>query len=217
MRTSKLVFVASLSLFALAACDRNRHEGEREPGVNPRPDELTRTPEQKPEQKAAPKPEEKTAPQTSPVALSLQKAEADLKPAPGSKLDADAKFEELADGIKIVLEVKDAPPGRKGVAIHEKGDCSNIKGQSMGQHFAPAGETHGLPGAAQHHLGDLGNITIDKDGKGKLEVVVAKANLKPDDKLSFLGKSIVVSASEDTGTGTGNAGQPLACGIIEKD
>jgi len=218
MRTSNFVIVASLSLSVLAACDRNRPEGEREPGVTPRPDELTRTPEQKNEQRAEPKPDEKAVPQTSPVAHSLLKAEADLKGQPGAKIDGDAKFEEVADGVKVTLEVENAPPGRRGVHVHEKGDCSNLKGMSMGQHFAPMGEQHGLPGAAQHHLGDLGNITVDKEGKGKLEIVAAKANLKPEDKLSFLGKAIVIHAGEDTGTGTsGNSGEPIACGVIQRD
>lgn len=211
MKASNFVLMASLCL-AGAACDRNRPEAEREQGASPRPEEATRTPEQKAEPQGEQKPAE-----TTPVAHAVQKAQADLKVDPGSKMDADAKFEQLADGLKISVEVKNGPPGKKGVHIHEKGDCSDLKGMSMGQHFAPMGETHGLPGSAQHHIGDLGNITIDKDGSGKLEIVVPKATLKPDDKLSFLGKAIVIHAGEDVGTGTsGNAGEPIACGVIER-
>jgi Cu-Zn family superoxide dismutase len=213
MRTTSLLILASFSLSVLAACERNRPEGEREPNATPRPDELTR-----PEQRSEPKPQERTAPEMSPVGHALLKAEADLKAAPGAKIDGEAKFEEVPEGVRVVVEVENAPPGRKGVHIHEKGDCSDIKGMSMGQHLAPMGESHGLPGAAQHHLGDLGNITIAKDGKGKLEIVAPKANLKPGDKLSFLGKAIVVHAGEDTGTGTsGNSGEPIACGVIQRE
>ncbi len=134
------------------------------------------------------------------------------------KLDGDAEFEEIAGGVKITVEVEDAPPGMKGVHIHEKGDCSNIEGKSMGEHFSPMNQKHGMPTAGEHHLGDLGNIDIKKDGDGKLEITVMGANLTEGDPMSFLGKAIVIHQGRDVGSQpSGGTGKPMACGVIVKD
>lgn len=145
-------------------------------------------------------------------------ADVDLKTAEGIKLDAEAELTEVANGVKIVLEVEDAPPGKKAVHIHEKGDCSNIPGKSMGNHFAPHGEPHGLPDSPKRHPGDLGNIEIGKDGKGRLEIVATGASLRAGHAVSFRDKAIVMHESSDKGTQpSGDAGKPIACGEIRVD
>lgn len=147
-----------------------------------------------------------------------REAEAEFKSVPNMKIEGDAELDEVADGVHIVVEVENALPGQKGIHIHQTDDCSDIANKSMGEHFAPTTNKHGLPTAAQHHLGDLGNITIDKDGKGKLEITAVGANLKPNDPLSFIGKSIVIHESNDKGTGaSGDAGKPIACAPVRAD
>jgi Cu-Zn family superoxide dismutase len=87
----------------------------------------------------------------------------------------------------------------------------------MGKHFAPTIKRHGLPTAKEHHLGDLGNITVDRDGEGRLEITVLGANLKPNDPHSFLGKSIVIHEGEDKGLQpSGGSGTPMACAVIKE-
>lgn len=145
-------------------------------------------------------------------------AEAKFQSVPNMKIEGDAELDEVADGVKIVIEVEHALPGEKGIHVHQTDNCSDIANKSMGEHFAPTMHKHGLPNAAEHHLGDLGNITIDKDGKGKLEITAVGANLKPGDPLSFIGKSIVIHESNDKGTGaSGDAGKPIACAPIRAD
>jgi Cu-Zn family superoxide dismutase len=57
---------------------------------------------------------------------------------------------------------------------------------------------------------------VDKDGKGKLEIVATGANLKDGDPNSFLGKSIIVhEKKDDGGQPTGNAGGRIGCGEIK--
>lgn len=148
-------------------------------------------------------------------------AKAAIKPAEGVNIGGEAWFTDDGDGVKIVVDVKDAPVGDKGIHIHEKGDCSNIRGQSMGSHFSPEGDHHGLPGLMQDeiHLGDLGNIEIKDDGTGKKEITVKKANLKEGDTMSLLGKSLVIHQDKDKGAEqqpSGGSGTPIACGVIEK-
>jgi superoxide dismutase, Cu-Zn family len=144
-------------------------------------------------------------------------AKADLAVTGQPSMKASARFEQIETGVKVLVDVEGGPPGKKGVHIHEKGDCSNIPGQSMGEHFAPKGEPHGLPDASRHHIGDLGNIVIDQSGKGRLEIMAEGANLEKQDAQSFLDRAIVIHAGEDKGTQpSGDSGTPLACGVIEE-
>lgn len=147
-------------------------------------------------------------------------AEAELKAAEGNKLDGEAKFTATESGVRIVVEVEDAPSGSKGIHIHEKGDCSDIAGKSMGDHFAPDGHDHALPNQGMRHLGDLGNIEVGENGKGRLEITVEGANLKKGDQKSFLGKSLVIHETTDKGSAeqpSGASGKPMACGVIHAD
>jgi Cu-Zn family superoxide dismutase len=150
----------------------------------------------------------------------VRHAEAELKSSNGMSIDGDAELTESQTGVKIVLEVENAPSGQKGVHLHELGDCSDIKGKSMGAHFAPGGEKHALPSERAHgerHLGDLGNIQIDEKGNGRLEITVSGATLKDGDRLSLLGRAIVLHESRDLGASkqpSGASGDPMACGVI---
>lgn len=148
-------------------------------------------------------------------------ATANLQAADGVQIGGEAWFTDDGDGVKIVVDVKGAPVGAKGMHIHEIGDCSNIRGQSMGSHFSPEGNQHGLPGMMMQdvHLGDLGNIKIKDDGTGKKEITVKHANLREGDAKSLLGKSIVIHQDEDKGAEqqpAGGSGTPIACGVIQK-
>jgi superoxide dismutase, Cu-Zn family len=149
------------------------------------------------------------------MAQSERRASTTLITAPGYQLAATAQFTEVREGVKIRVEVSGAPPGRKGIHIHQTADCSDIPNKSMGSHFAPEGHDHGLPGASQRHLGDLGNIEIGADGSGVLDIIVADANLKMEDARSFVTRSLVLHEAEDKGTGdSGESGKPIACGPI---
>ena len=146
----------------------------------------------------------------------------ELEAAPNAKIEGDAKFFAEPDGIRVVLEVADAPAGKEiGAHIHKEGDCSDISGMSMGPHLAPEGAPHALPEEeppGSRHLGDLGNIAIGPDGKGRLEAMVEGANLHEGDANSVRGRSIVVHSKEDFGEvqqPSGGSGAPLACAVIE--
>lgn len=148
----------------------------------------------------------------------LADAEADFKSAPGQELEGEAELEAIPRGVVVRVDVDRGPKGTKAVHIHEKGDCSDIPGESMGGHFNPSNMPHGLPSEAKHHLGDLGNIEIDEDGDGKLKVFVPDANLTPGDPMSFLGRAVVIHMGKDVGVQpSGGAGKPMACAVIEDD
>jgi superoxide dismutase, Cu-Zn family len=149
-----------------------------------------------------------------------RRAELRLKTAPGSRLRAQATLEEVEAGVHVEVSVEDARPGGRGVHIHARPDCSDIRGKSMGDHFAPRGHAHGLEGAQEHHLGDLGNLYVDKNGDGELELTVPRASLANDDPLSFANRAIVVHEGEDHGARaqpSGDSGKPVACAVIRVD
>ncbi len=108
-------------------------------------------------------------------------------------------------------------PGLHGFHIHEFGDMSDGC-KSMGAHYNPDNVNHG--DLKEGHVGDLGNIQADDNGKADFSIKANRVDLIGD--RSVVGRGIVVHADEDDlGKGgdeeslkTGNAGDRLACGVI---
>jgi Cu-Zn family superoxide dismutase len=135
----------------------------------------------------------------------------------GSKLAGKATFTEEGSGVKVVISLEGVKPGDHGAHVHETPDCSAPDAKSAGSHYNPDKHDHGLPDAAAHHIGDLGNIVVGKDGKGSLELTIADANLKADDPHSLLGRAIIVhEKKDDGGQPVGNAGGRIGCGVIKE-
>ena len=108
-------------------------------------------------------------------------------------------------------------PGAHGFHIHEFGDMSDGC-KSMGGHYNPDNVNHG--DLNEGHVGDLGNIEADENGKADFSIRAHRVDLIGD--RSVVGRGIVVHADpDDLGKGgdeeslkTGNAGDRLACGVI---
>jgi Cu-Zn family superoxide dismutase len=152
-----------------------------------------------------------------------RKADVELKAAEGSVIEGSGTLQEDVGGVRLTLHVEDAPVGEKGIHIHEKGDCSDIAGKSMGGHFSPDQHEHALPNErtnTERHLGDIGNIRVDADGNGKLEFLIRDASLRRGEVNSLIGRAVVVHEDRDKGAVTqpsGGSGKPIACGVIEAD
>lgn len=152
----------------------------------------------------------------------FRQAEVELESADGAEIEGSGTFEEDVGGVRLVLYVEDAAPGAKGVHIHEKGDCSDIAGKSMGGHFSPDQHEHALPserGTTERHLGDMGNIQVGEDGEGTLNFLIRNATLRAGEPNSLIGKAVVVHAGQDQGEASqpsGSSGPPIACGVIEE-
>src|SRR6185369_2057821 len=118
----------------------------------------------------------------------------------GADLSGSATLEEVTSGVRIQLSIHDAPPNAK-LAVHvEAGDCSRVGSNTPSEHWNPRQEPHGFPEALDHHLGDLGNLPTDSHGKGELLILTSGGNLRKNDTMSFLSRSIVVEDAEDDGT-----------------
>jgi len=158
----------------------------------------------------------------------IMKAEASVE---GEGIKGTAQFTELRFGqqtlVKVVLELSGDPqklkPGLHAVHIHEKADCSGGF-KCAGGHFDPGPAGNSDPDVNHpFHAGDLPNIEIGADGKGRLEAVTSRVTLSegPLCILSGEGTSLMVHGNPDPYKGgehgSGVSGGPrIACGIIKK-
>lgn len=135
----------------------------------------------------------------------LRRAEAELDTVGDAELEAKAVFEERADGVAVLVNVEDARPGTRSVRIYDRESCDDIEEKGLGKP---------LDMVIKH--GNLGSVTIGQSGKGTLETKAPSSTLKPDDRASLLGKTIVVQEKSD-GDSPKAAGDAIACGVIRLD
>jgi len=137
-----------------------------------------------------------------------------LHPTKGNSVSGIVKFEAVEGGVHIIADLTGLTPGKHGFHIHEFGDCSSDDGSSAGGHFNPNGMPHSMPASEQRHVGDLGNIEADKDGKAHLDYVDSMISFSG--KNSIVGRGVIVHEKEDDlkTQPTGAAGARVACGVI---
>jgi len=118
-----------------------------------------------------------------------------------------------AGGVKLTVEVAGLAPGEHGMHIHEVGKCDPPKFESAGAHWNWAGKKHGHQNADGYHAGDLGNIAVGDDGKGKTEATIEAADWSSN---IAQGLSLVIHAKPDDEKTdpSGNSGDRIACGIL---
>lgn len=140
---------------------------------------------------------------------------AKLSASSGGQVMGTVTFTPSSDGTKIVVDILGLKPGKHGLHIHEKGDCSAPDFSSAGAHFNPTHSHHGGPATAERHAGDFGNI--EADASGKVHVELKDSNVKLSGTDSIAGKSVVLHEKEDDlkTDPSGNSGARIACGVIE--
>jgi superoxide dismutase, Cu-Zn family len=144
----------------------------------------------------------------------IQKAVCVLHPTEGNNVSGLVTFMQTGDGVMIVADVEGLTQGKHGFHIHQYGDCSAPDGTSTGGHFNPTNKMHGSPEAEERHVGDLGNLIADDNGKAHYERLDKVISLNG--KNSIIGRGIIVHAGEDdfVTQPTGNAGARVADGVI---
>ena len=106
-----------------------------------------------------------------------------------------------------------------GFHVHQAGDLRE-KCTSMCAHFNPYNKTHGCPGMKKRHVGDLGNLKTDS--QGKVNYRIYDDMIKLHGTANILGRGLIIHAdTDDCGQGeneasllNGNAGKRIACAII---
>ncbi len=119
------------------------------------------------------------------------------------------------DGLRVKVEVAGLKPGKHGIHIHERGDCSAEDAKSAGGHFNPTNRRHGAPTHSSHHVGDLGNVEASSDGRVIAELQSDAITFNGE--TSILGKALIVHAQPDdfASQPAGGAGKRVACGVIK--
>ena len=130
-------------------------------------------------------------------------------------------FKETKDNkVEINVNLEGLTPGLHGFHIHEAGNLEDGC-KSCCAHFNPTNSQHGGPNSKVRHVGDLGNILVDKNGKCKQKFKDHMIKLRGS-KYNIIGRSVVVHQDEDDlGLGgdeeslkTGNAGARIGCAVI---
>jgi Cu-Zn family superoxide dismutase len=130
-----------------------------------------------------------------------------------------AVLSQVAEGVKLQVEVSGLPPGKHGIHIHQMGVCAVPDFKSAGDHFNPEGKKHGFENPEGYHAGDLLNLEVGSDGTAKADLIDKKVTLLKDKANSLLkpgGTSLVIhEAADDYKTDpSGNSGARIACGVI---
>lgn len=126
-----------------------------------------------------------------------------------------ASLTQKGDHLQLQVRVTGLKPGVHGMHLHTVGVCAGPAFTTSGAHLNPGKTKHGHKNPEGPHLGDLGNLTVDKNGKGEKTVDIrgaeAKAGLK-----AFLGGdgvSLIIHADRDDETTdpSGNSAARVAC------
>jgi Cu-Zn family superoxide dismutase len=135
-----------------------------------------------------------------------------LGPSSSSNVKGEVTFSQDGSRVRATGEITGLTPGRHGLHLHEKGDCSAPDASSAGGHFNPEGRKHGGPQGTERHAGDFGNVNANRSGTATVDSTLAGVSLS-----SLTGKALVVHAQADDETSdpAGNSGARVACGIVK--
>ena len=126
---------------------------------------------------------------------------------------------EDGNGVTVKVEVAGLEPGEHGVHLHMIGRCEGPKFDTAGSHWNPTGKEHGRDNPAGAHLGDLANLTVGADGRGRSTFLVSGATLKgaQNPLIDLDGAALVVHAKADDykTDPSGSSGDRVACAVLE--
>ncbi len=153
------------------------------------------------------------------TSLPQPSATATLHDSTGSRVGL-ATFSESTGAVQLGLSVSGLSPGLHGMHVHETGTCTPPTFESAGGHFNPASKQHGTRNPAGPHAGDLPNLVVDADGSADTTYTVSSSLLAPGetsmlgtDKRAFV---IHADADDETTDPSGNSGDRMVCGVIER-
>ena len=146
-------------------------------------------------------------------------AHANLMDAGGKSL-GKLTLKDTSGGVQIKGTLSGLPPGTHGIHIHTVGKCEPPDFKTAGGHFNPDMKKHGMKNPDGMHAGDLPNLEVGADGKAKVNITAAHVTLKSGDHSLFHdgGTALVIHEKADDymTDPSGNSGNRIACGVIEK-
>ena len=139
---------------------------------------------------------------------------------PDTTVTGVARFEQMDNGrVKLNLDLTIPAKANQEVAvhIHEHSSCAD-HGDAAGGHWNPTGENHGRWGQGAYHSGDIGNVSLDGEGKGTIELETDRWSIGGDQQKNILDKAFMIHTGKDdyTTQPSGNAGKRIGCAIITR-
>ena len=147
-----------------------------------------------------------------------QTAKAPLKDAAGKDVGT-VNLTQTPHGVLLKLLLKGIPAGEHAFHVHAVGKCEPPF-TSAGGHFNPRNAKHGMEAADGPHAGDMPNLHVPPSGQLVVEVANPAISLIKGQHNSVFdddGSALVIHAGADDykTDPTGNAGDRIACGVIE--
>jgi Cu-Zn family superoxide dismutase len=158
----------------------------------------------------------------APASAQGHHAEAALYNAAGNQV-GNARFTQQDHGNVVVeVRIQDLPPGYHGFHVHAVGECTPPF-TSAGGHFDVGGHTH------RNHSGDFPLLLVNADGTANGKFNTDRFDLA--DLFDSNGSALIIHANPDnyaniptryatapdaTTLATGDAGDRIACGVIQK-
>ncbi|MBE0440728.1 MAG: superoxide dismutase family protein [Psychrobacter sp.] len=121
------------------------------------------------------------------------------------------------EGVQVYGKLMNLQPGQTvALHIHETGSCADM-GKAAGGHFNPDNKPHSSPNDMNGHAGDLPNLTANDNGVATINYVNKKISATEAGKYSVNRLAFIVHGGTDdyTSQPSGDAGDRVACGIIE--
>lgn len=134
-------------------------------------------------------------------------------------VDGTVKFDaDSAGKIKMTLDLTIPKKAGKSIAVHlhEHGNCGDTAMLAHG-HWNPTNTQHGKWASASFHLGDIGNVKLNAQGKGTMTLTTDLWTLGGSPDKNILGKAVIVHGGMDDykTQPTGNSGSRIGCGVIQ--
>ncbi len=121
-------------------------------------------------------------------------------------------------GVQVYGKLMNMQPGKTvALHIHETGSCADM-GKAAGGHFNPDNNPHSNPDDMNGHAGDLPNLTANENGVATINYVNKQISADVAGKYSVHRRAFIVHSGADdyTSQPSGDSGDRVACGIIER-